>query len=428
MRFTRLLIKTFLAVAITAQFFLFTVESVQGQDNTPEPPKIIRKSGGVLQGSAIKRVEPVYPPLAKAAEVSGPVVVEVTVDEDGNVIAARAITGHPLLKDSAVAAARQWRFTPTMLSGVYVKVIGTITFNFNLGVAPAQTDTTVAEVPGGIPGGVVGGVPDRSDRQRGRLIASPAGLLVMLEQSGYRYSKVSEGIWEIEATGKNVKEFKIRVTMAEELVLLMVKLADRKDVSVKNELLVKLLELNHRFDMARIALSDEMLYSRIDLHARVVDGAEFNYAVEQLAAATDAIYPELKHFIASIQTSSDAGTIKAAHALPGAEPQPNDKADSERLKLVGQNPAVDSRPVVLKPVYPGYTEQARRNRVQGRINMRILVGTDGTVKEVIIIDGLPDGLNDEALKAAYKLKFKPAMKDGNPVGFWLPIDMSFNLK
>ena len=115
----------------------------------------------------------------------------------------------------------------------------------------------------------------------------------MLEQSGYRYSKVSEGIWEIEATGKNVKDFKIRVTMAEELVLLMVKLADRKDVSVKNELLVKLLELNHRFDMARIALSDEMLYSRIDLHARVVDGAEFNYAVEQLARATDEIYPEL---------------------------------------------------------------------------------------------------------------------------------------
>jgi TonB family protein len=96
------------------------------------PPGIIRKSGGVLQGSATKRVEPSYPPLAKAASVSGPVVVEVTVDEFGSVISARAISGHPMLKDAAVDAARGWRFTPTLLSGAPVKVIGTITFNFNL--------------------------------------------------------------------------------------------------------------------------------------------------------------------------------------------------------------------------------------------------------------------------------------------------------
>jgi len=97
-----------------------------------ELPKIIRKSGGVLQGSATRRVEPAYPPLAKAARVSGAVVVEVTIDEEGNVIAARAISGHPLLKDAAVAAARGWTFSQTTLQGVPVKVIGTITFNFLL--------------------------------------------------------------------------------------------------------------------------------------------------------------------------------------------------------------------------------------------------------------------------------------------------------
>src|SRR6185295_12041608 len=65
-----------------------------------QPPKIVRKSGGVFQGSAVRRVEPVYPPLAKAARISGAVVVEVTVDEQGVVFAARALSGHPLLKDS----------------------------------------------------------------------------------------------------------------------------------------------------------------------------------------------------------------------------------------------------------------------------------------------------------------------------------------
>lgn len=119
-----------------------TVFAQEPKREDPQPPKIIRKSGGVLQGSATKRVEPAYPPLAKAALVSGSVVVEVTVDEEGNVISARAISGHPLLKDTAIAAARGWTFTPTRLQGDPVKVIGTITFNFILD----QTDDDPTEI------------------------------------------------------------------------------------------------------------------------------------------------------------------------------------------------------------------------------------------------------------------------------------------
>lgn len=60
--------------------------------------------------------------------------------------------------------------------------------------------------------------------------------------------------------------------------------------------------------------------------------------------------------------------------------------------------------------------------------MRVLVGADGLVKAARILDGLPDGLNDEAFKVVYQMKFKPAMKDGNPVDYWIPIYMDFNLK
>src|SRR5436853_3946888 len=119
------------------------------QQDKPEPPKIIRKSGGVLQGSATKRVAPVYPPSAKAAKVSGAVVVEVTIDEAGKVIEARAISGHPLLKDSAIEAAREWTFSPTQLSGVPVKVIGTLTFNFHSDLKEVieQLNKKIAEIP-----------------------------------------------------------------------------------------------------------------------------------------------------------------------------------------------------------------------------------------------------------------------------------------
>jgi len=96
------------------------------------PPKQIKVSGGVLQGSALRRVQPQYPPIAKAARAAGAVQVQVTIGEDGRVIDAQVVSGHPLLRDAAMQAARQWLFKPTELSGVPVKVQGVLTFNFTL--------------------------------------------------------------------------------------------------------------------------------------------------------------------------------------------------------------------------------------------------------------------------------------------------------
>src|SRR5262249_27133762 len=71
-----------------------------------EPPKQIKVSGGVLQGSAIKKVQPEYPPIAKAARASGAVQVQVTINEKGAVIEAMVVSGHPLLRDATLDAAR----------------------------------------------------------------------------------------------------------------------------------------------------------------------------------------------------------------------------------------------------------------------------------------------------------------------------------
>lgn len=107
-------------------------------DDPPPPPKPLPKpkssiiSGGVLNGKAISKPAPVYPPIAMAARASGTVTVQILVDESGRVISASAVSGHPLLQQSAVAAARQARFSPTFLSGQPVKVSGVITYNFVL--------------------------------------------------------------------------------------------------------------------------------------------------------------------------------------------------------------------------------------------------------------------------------------------------------
>jgi periplasmic protein TonB len=98
---------------------------------TPEPRKTV-VSGGVLNGKAISKPQPAYPPIAKAARASGTVTVQILVDESGRVVSASAVSGHPLLQQAAVAAARGARFSPTLLSGQPVKVSGVITYNFVL--------------------------------------------------------------------------------------------------------------------------------------------------------------------------------------------------------------------------------------------------------------------------------------------------------
>lgn len=89
-------------------------------------------TGGILNGKAISKPKPAYPPIAKAAGASGLVTVQITFDEEGKVISARAVGGHPLLQQAGVQAAYQARFPPVRLSGVPVKVTGVLTYNFIL--------------------------------------------------------------------------------------------------------------------------------------------------------------------------------------------------------------------------------------------------------------------------------------------------------
>lgn len=102
------------------------------KEATPTPKPVPRGpiSGGVLNGKAVRLVQPSYPAMARAANASGTVAVQVLIDESGNVTSAQAVSGHPLLRSSAVSAARASKFSPTLLGGVPVKVSGVINYNF----------------------------------------------------------------------------------------------------------------------------------------------------------------------------------------------------------------------------------------------------------------------------------------------------------
>jgi protein TonB len=96
--------------------------------NKPKPPI----SKGPLNGYAKSLPKPVYTAAAKAVRAQGSVMVQVIIDERGNVISATAMKGHPMLIGEAEKAARNAKFSPTMLGDVPVKVTGVITYNFIL--------------------------------------------------------------------------------------------------------------------------------------------------------------------------------------------------------------------------------------------------------------------------------------------------------
>ncbi len=89
---------------------------------------------------------------------------------------------------------------------------------------------------------------------------------------------------------------------------------------------------------------------------------------------------------------------------------------------------VDTKPIALNLPRPNYTEEARKNKVQGTIRARVLVSSDGTVKRVTIVRGLPDGLNEEAIRVAFQIKFRPATRGGRAVAFWTTLEVDFNIR
>jgi TonB family protein len=108
-----------------------TAETKPGDPTAaPKPGERAPISGGILNGKAISLPKPEYPAEARAAGASGTVMVQVTIDEAGNVITAKAISGHPMLQQICVNAAFGARFSPTSLMGEPVKVTGVITYNF----------------------------------------------------------------------------------------------------------------------------------------------------------------------------------------------------------------------------------------------------------------------------------------------------------
>jgi periplasmic protein TonB len=115
------------------------VGGVVGIDLPPPPPppapdtrEPVRVGGELKAPALIERVEPEYPPLAVRAQVQGVVILETVVDRQGRVEDVRVLRSIPLLDGAAIAAVRQWRYSPLLLNGKPERFVLTVTVSFSL--------------------------------------------------------------------------------------------------------------------------------------------------------------------------------------------------------------------------------------------------------------------------------------------------------
>jgi protein TonB len=105
---------------------------VGGLPDAPPPPAAVRVGGQIKEPKKLKNIAPVYPDIAKQARVQGVVILECTISPQGKVTDVKVLRGIPLLDAAAIEAVKQWVYSPTLLNGVPVPVIMTVTVNFRL--------------------------------------------------------------------------------------------------------------------------------------------------------------------------------------------------------------------------------------------------------------------------------------------------------
>ena len=120
----------------------------------PQIPQRVRISRGVAQGLLVRKVDPVYPPLARQARISGTVVLRALIGTDGSIENLTLVSGHPMLAPAAIEAVKQWKYQPYLLNGQPIKVDTEVQVNFALS-PPSAADAVASGLSDRRPGGAV---------------------------------------------------------------------------------------------------------------------------------------------------------------------------------------------------------------------------------------------------------------------------------
>jgi TonB family protein len=145
----------------------------------------------------------------------------------------------------------------------------------------------------------------------------------------------------------------------------------------------------------------------------------------------DVVQSRLMSEVSQIRFGEPA-TAKTGLSVPGIDPStpaatPDAASGKTDDKKTPAPSSLNLSPSVLYKEKARYTDEARKNGVQGIVVLSVIFAADGNITAIQVVRGLPDGLNERAIEAAKKIKFRPAIRDGRPVSVRGNLEYSFNL-
>ena len=438
------------------------------------PPQQIQVPSGTSQGLLIYKVAPTYPPVAREARVQGTVVLQAVIGKDGTIQDLSVISGHPMLIPAAMDAVKQWRYKPYVLNGEPVLVQTTINVNFELN-GPASEAPPNEPVANSSPSNSGSSSPPREEGSDLKAYTTcnlgPEFQIVQVD------GPVTDFSWP--TTTKNGKVsipvetgFRVLVTYMEtELFgnLKVERLPKSQYVDEKANLLSSLEYLAAQpgnepvqtdirngltiYGHTRNKLEGGTLsiyYLFLDQDSVAVSMYLLNEEPAERKFSTLDEYKKIRDRFLDVYTKCLAPSQKLAPASSGApsEVPPNAPAasssSSERgnsnpptTPQVVQSPASDQYPGVYRvggdvsaPKLthgpdPQYSEEARHAGYQGTVVLWLVVDATGLPQNIRVQRALGMGLDEEAVKAVKRWRFKPAMRDGKPVPVMINVEVNF---
>lgn len=179
----------------------------------------------------------------------------------------------------------------------------------------------------------------------------------------------------------------------------------------------------------------ETLTSERDINLDGIAGKEFDYpdgkGTVRFFAKDDRLYdvraygasvddPKIKTFFNYLSLKKEEGAIEVSENVQARAID----ANTESI-FIGKE--VDTKIRLLKKPEPNYTHTAKSEQIRGTVILKCVFASDGTVTNIRVVQGLPNGLTEKAIEAARKIKFIPATKDGKNVSMWMQLEYNFNL-
>jgi TonB family protein len=179
----------------------------------------------------------------------------------------------------------------------------------------------------------------------------------------------------------------------------------------------------------------EKLTSERDVNLDGIAGKEFDYpdgkGLVRFFAKDDRLYdvraygasvddPKIKTFFHYLSLKKEKDAIEVSEDVQARALD----ANTESI-FIGKE--VDTRIRLLKKPEPNYTQTAKGEQIRGTVILKCVFAADGTVTNIRVVQGLPNGLTEKAIEAARKIKFIPATKDGKNVSMWMQLEYNFNL-